>query len=123
MTLGVVVLMLHLPWDVPLASSNLWAVFRLVQYPSHLIGRQSVLTAAVVLLKQTTVLAEQRKLLGSRRMIPGHDRSDYLKIKVDTHKEEGEGSEEEEEEEGEDVEPLSLPLSQVSSSQGSCRKL
>ena len=61
---------------------------------------------------------------GSRRMIPGHDRSDYLKIKVDTHKEEGEGSEEEEEEEeGEDVEPLSLPLSQVSSSQGSCRKL
>ena len=69
------------------------------------------------------MLAEQRKLLGSRRMIPGHDRSDYLKIKVDTHKEEGEGSEEEEEEEeGEDVEPLSLPLSQVSSSQGSCRR-
>ena len=69
------------------------------------------------------MLAEQRKLLGSRRMIPGHDRSDYLKIKVDTHKEQGEGSEDEEEEEGEDDGgSLSLPLSQVSSSQGSCRR-
>ena len=68
------------------------------------------------------MLAEQRKLLGSRRMIPGHDRSDYLKIKVDTHKEDGEGSEEEEGEEDEDDESLSLPLSQVSSSQGSCRR-
>ena len=63
-----------------------------------------------------TELAGQRKLPGSRRMIPGHDRSDYLKIKVDTHKED------EEEEEDEDDESLSLPLSQVSSSQGSCRR-